>query len=46
MSFIMIHKYIQRIDGTWPVLLGPPELPQKCPMIKGAETLEWGLVHS
>ena len=36
---IHIYIYIQRISGTWPVPLGPPELPQKCPMIKGAETL-------
>ena len=26
MSFIIIHINIQRIGGTWPVLLGPPDL--------------------
>ena len=37
MSFIIIHINIQRIGGTWPVLLGPPDL-SNCPIVKGAKT--------
>ena len=37
MSFIIIHMYIQRIGGTWPVLLGPPDVKIR-PVVKGAKT--------
>ena len=39
MSFIIIHINIQRIGGTWPVLLGPPDL-NNCPIGKEAEMVD------
>ena len=37
MSFIIIHINIQMIGGTWPVLLGTPDL-SNCSIVKGAQT--------
>ena len=42
MSFIIIHIYIQRIDGTWPVLFGPPEETQMSYNYKGGNNGNWG----
>ena len=44
MSFITIHMYIQRIGGTWPVLLGPPDVKIR-PVVKGAETDVWSIAE-
>ena len=37
-SFAILYLNIHTIGGTWPVLLGPPDL-NNCPIVKGAKTV-------